>query len=1162
MDNTLQSINSPPNRIKKPYDIGRYVSRRRNYTASVPGQGGGGGTGGGTLPTFVNLAQAARAAGARYLLTYNQAYPAQSNAYVAGIVNTAFGLPGLDTKYYLNLQELQDTNGVAMLAGTAGSLVVTGALTTNGVQIAGAWNLVLKAGTSFSGTIVPGDKFVVSGQTYYSTGTVAASGTSVTVPISPQLGNTNIANATTVAYTAMTTGTAGTALSANIPALAALQGPIWQKGRIRVDEIRAVAANKGLGVVKVDSDGAGTNKKYEVYLTLNSAGTTFTFSFAPYMTGSVRVIVCSTPSILLTALPPNGCFLNWNAGYNPATGALAVEFRDDGGALILDTEPHSSTGTASVFPVFTGSLVTNALVNTGATSIVLAATTLTGTLAIGSTFTIGGTVYTATAAATASANTLTVTVAATAGSIAAGSAASFTSGALMNTDGGANGRVTLGAAFNGAVSACAKVLGGLAIYGAALPAAGSVTRYQPGTLADAGLIGLWSMGDGTSNTGALASLASAINGGPALTVTGVVRGQFDVGSMNCWSVWPNGPGGLCVDESQWAEFHMVATCVSPTSMTFNTNPGPFVTVALCRQQGTASRAYMFEGEGGVNSVYNGVVTNSTTAAQAIQTYVTGVVGAAVAAFGTAAQGGIREWNIANEFFQGGVIQSSTWSPLTNWYVVAAQAVYAVDPTAMIMINLNNIELSGDSAQQAGMRTAVQNLINAGIPANQIIAGHEFHLSNVTGFNPATDGPAFKNHVNLLAALGVWWCPSECDVTDKAMDGGSGNPNTAARAARQALNVTVWNNFFASVMTADPTSWTNVWSFGGWQKSTLTSWINTNALGSGIERLDGDFQYCDLLDENYNFMGGAGSSQDCYGAWMTFFAAHAGGIVPAVTPTLPPEMPAGLIVLVNTGPIAPANGASITGTKSSGTFVTGGPVSATFTRNGGDSDIAFSSGSLNPDGSTNTDVQTSGIRVGYFAGKTNDPAVNLFADFATQGTGTAFLSYYERWQPVSGWGALFTGTGLSGTPAMNSEDSKIWAPVDVDSGGDDLTVMGPMVGLAPAHPVFGLNFQGSDGANIPDTNATGASDTTPVTSAFYMPGPGVWSRQSVSIVANGTLGTSTVTFWINGNICGSATGVTTATAWSVLKMYASRSVYSGTQTATTYKDIDKIVWAVK
>jgi hypothetical protein len=213
-------------------------------------------------------------------------------------------------------------------------------------------------------------------------------------------------------------------------------------------------------------------------------------------------------------------------------------------------------------------------------------------------------------------------------------------------------------------------------------------------------------------------------------------------------------------------------------------------------------------------------------------------------------------------------------------------------------------------------------------------------------------------------------------------------------------------------------------------------------------------------------------------------------------------------------------------------------------------MGLASAATNPDGSANTDVQASGIRCLYPVGQVNDPAVQMFFTHATPGSGNYFISWVSRWSGVATWQALVA--------ANNAQDAKLWAPKG--PSGADLTIMNFLV-WQTGQPVIGLNFQGVDGKNIPDNNQVGGTGTTPVTSAFFLPLPGTLVRQSISIRSNGTQSASTVSFYLNGVLCGTAANVTNASSWTSTLLYASRSVYSGLQIGKSMTDVDQVFIAV-
>ncbi|HEY1692560.1 MAG TPA: hypothetical protein VGG39_10385 [Polyangiaceae bacterium] len=264
-----------------------------------------------------------------------------------------------------------------------------------------------------------------------------------------------------------------------------------------------------------------------------------------------------------------------------------------------------------------------------------------------------------------------------------------------------------------------------------------------------------------------------------------------------------------------------------------------------------------------------------------------------------------------------------------------------------------------------------------------------------------------------------------------------------------------------------------------------------------------------------------------------------------------NLPTDMTVVCRTGPVTSASaGFSM---PAGGSIDFGGPVPCVWTRNGGNGSIGLSSAASNPDGSPNTDVQPSGYRVMFPAGQVNDAAWDMYFDHAG-GTGSYYIGWKQRWQPRGSFSALLS--------ALDSGDSKAWAPKG--PAGGDLTIMSFMG--SGNLPVIGLDFQGVDDHDIPDVNQTGGSGTIPVTSAMTLPAAladqGAWDQEEILITSTGAVATSSVSLYVNGQLAGTATGVTNATAWTATEQYLSRSIYSGTETTTTYTDIDEVTVAVK
>jgi Glycosyl hydrolase family 10 len=331
---------------------------------------------------------------------------------------------------------------------------------------------------------------------------------------------------------AVFTASTGVGLSANIPAIAAASAQIWEKGRILVDGLRALAVNTGAGLTAIDSDGAGTNKKFEAYAQVNASGQV-QIDVAAYIAASVRSTVLGAPFVNLTAFPANGQYVEWFAGVDVTNNATACGFYDPNGNVINDGA-HSSQGAGHFVPTVTsGVITTSGITGIGATSIALKGTGLAGTVTIGSTFTISATLYTATAAAVASGQVVVVPVSpVAAATYAAGTAVTGLAGAPLNTTGGANGRVRINHGLNAIAVSQALTHDGAGVYVGPIPAVAS--QWSIPAVGDANIQAAWIMGDATS--GALTT-AAALVGGQVLTYTAAVGGFSD---PNGWSA-PAGP---------------------------------------------------------------------------------------------------------------------------------------------------------------------------------------------------------------------------------------------------------------------------------------------------------------------------------------------------------------------------------------------------------------------------------------------------------------------------------------------------------------------------------------------------------------------------------------------------------------------------------------------
>ena len=324
----------------------------------------------------------------------------------------------------------------------------------------------------------------------------------------------------------MSAGAVATAAS-SVAAIASEAAQLWDKGRILVDSLRALAPSTGFGLLAIDSDGAGTNKKFEVYGQTNAAGK-IQFVVASYITGSVRQLVLGTPFVALAAFPAAGNYVEWFGSVDVTNNLTAIRVRDPNGNLINDGT-SSTSGAGVVVPTFTGSLVTSGIISIGSSTISIQATTLVGTITVGSTFVISGTTYTVTTATTASGQVLhSIPVTPnTVATYSSGTPVTSMAGGAFNTT-GSNGLVRLNHGLNAIAVAQAITHDGVACYHGAAPS--TANEWSKPLAGDANIAAGWYQGDATN--GALTT-AAAFAGGVALNYSGTAVGGLS--DANGWS---------------------------------------------------------------------------------------------------------------------------------------------------------------------------------------------------------------------------------------------------------------------------------------------------------------------------------------------------------------------------------------------------------------------------------------------------------------------------------------------------------------------------------------------------------------------------------------------------------------------------------------------------
>jgi hypothetical protein len=262
-------------------------------------------------------------------------------------------------------------------------------------------------------------------------------------------------------------------------------------------------------------------------------------------------------------------------------------------------------------------------------------------------------------------------------------------------------------------------------------------------------------------------------------------------------------------------------------------------------------------------------------------------------------------------------------------------------------------------------------------------------------------------------------------------------------------------------------------------------------------------------------------------------------------------PSGMTPVFDTGAIT--TGAPTTPSNTVGqSWSSGGPVPLPV-------GILEGTGTVQLSSSAADEPQSSGWRITFPAGQVNDAAMALGIHWASGSDGTGWL--YMRWKERLG--------STWSTSNMNAAASKLWNPKD--NGGSNDIIMSYLptdsVTLGYGTTLYGSGF-GMQGPatswNIPDNDQTGF--VYPASDLFTR---GVWNMFEALFQPDSPFGAGNgvVTVWVNGTLGVQATGALIFAAgatpcWRTLELYASRAVYSGTQTTTTFLDVDQIYVSLK
>lgn len=321
--------------------------------------------------------------------------------------------------------------------------------------------------------------------------------------------------------------------------------------------------------------------------------------------------------------------------------------------------------------------------------------------------------------------------------------------------------------------------------------------------------------------------------------------------------------GMLIEEEAMQGRFMWPTATTPTAVTFS--------LSSCDTQANRALANhslykgsLIDGAAGYNSSTvppwwrpaSGIIVDAASATAALQTLINGTVGHYVTNFGTAASGkGVTVWNAVNESIKFNAFQDNPFnhflpgSDATNGYIrLALNLVLANDPSALVLLNFNHVELDSDAPNWAIVIAFVQALKAAGFPMGSLIIAFEGHLNASAGAGAYTQ---FASRCNAVTAAGALWAVSEHDVNDDTVEQTAhaqpGPEFPATYAARDNTHQAVTAQFLAAARTANvrPHHW------GVWGEANQISWLNNPPNpGSPDLRSDGQRGRVTLLDESW------------------------------------------------------------------------------------------------------------------------------------------------------------------------------------------------------------------------------------------------------------------------------------------------------------------------
>ena len=152
----------------------------------------------------------------------------------------------------------------------------------------------------------------------------------------------------------------GKGLAGAVTAITSASNQLWMKMRLKVDPIRALGTWTGAGLVSIDSDGAGTNMKFNAAIGTNGSGQFAVTCHGWGSGGGSGLGGPVTPFVNISALPATGNYVIVYVGWDQTNFTYYAAMADANGTVINDGTNSCSNAQAANFGALatTGGAVT------------------------------------------------------------------------------------------------------------------------------------------------------------------------------------------------------------------------------------------------------------------------------------------------------------------------------------------------------------------------------------------------------------------------------------------------------------------------------------------------------------------------------------------------------------------------------------------------------------------------------------------------------------------------------------------------------------------------------------------------------------------------------------------------------------------------------------